>query len=90
MKAQSESSLDQRETIIELLSDDEVSKVSTAETAVRLAEGDEFLDLEQLGLSVQRADGVPVHIEGVLPRKVVHELTWIRILELLVKSGPKS
>ena len=47
-----------RENILMLVSDDEVARVSTAETAPRLAEGDEFLDLDQLERGVQRADGV--------------------------------
>ena len=44
-----------RDTILKLLSDDEVAKVSTAETASRLADGDEYLDLEHLDKGVRRA-----------------------------------
>ena len=83
MKKKEKTARLQREAIIELLSDDEVSKVSTAETAARLDEGDEFVDLDGLSHGIQRADGVPVHMGSVLARKVVHEQTWSRIAELL-------
>jgi len=77
-----------RETILDLLSDDEVSKVSTSETAVRLDEGDEFLDLGQLEAGVRIADGIEVHMGNVLPRKAVHQATWQQIRALLA-SPPK-
>jgi hypothetical protein len=77
-----------RETILDLLSDDEVSRVSNAETKVRLEEGDEFLDLEQLDAGVRLADGVLVHMGSVLPRKAVHEATWQQIRALLA-SPPR-
>jgi hypothetical protein len=72
-----------RETILDLLSDGELARVSTAETRVRLEEGDEFLDLERLEAGVQTADGVLVHMGGVLPRKAVLGPTWEQILALL-------
>jgi hypothetical protein len=72
-----------RESVLKLLSHDEVAKVSTAETADRLAAGDEYLDLEQLEQGVQRAGGTAVTMGHVLPRKAVHENTWSKILMLL-------
>ena len=72
-----------RDSILKLLSDDEVTTVSTAETAARLADGDEYLDLEQLAQGVQRASGKSVAMGRVLPRKAVHADTWNKILTQL-------
>ena len=69
-----------RDRILQLLSDDEVSSVSTAETAARLSDGDEYLDLEQLDQGVQRAHGTTTPMGRVLPRKAVHANTWSKIL----------
>ena len=44
-----------RETILKMLSSEEVARVSTAESASRLSEGEEYLDLEHLDQGVQRA-----------------------------------
>jgi putative heme transporter len=76
-----------REGILELLSDEEVARVSTAEAAVRLAEGDEYLDLEQLGLGVRKALGATAPMGRVLPRKAVHGSTWLKILAQLKGAG---
>jgi hypothetical protein len=67
-----------RETILKLLSDDEVSKVSTAEAAIHLADGEEYLDLERLEAGVLTAT-----MGTILPRKAVHAATWTRILQEL-------
>jgi hypothetical protein len=72
-----------RQSILELLSDEEVARVSTAETAPGLAEGEEYLDLEQPARGVLRAKGSPTTMGAVLPRKAVLEATWGRILGLL-------
>jgi hypothetical protein len=69
-----------RENILKLLSDEEVSRVSTAETAANLAIGDEYLDLEQLDRGVQQARGPAPAMGRVLPRKAVHASTWSRIV----------
>jgi hypothetical protein len=74
-----------RDSVLKLLSDEEVGKVSTAETAARLLAGDEYLDLEQLGQGVQRAGGNSTPMGRVLPRRAVHEDTWSKILALLAK-----
>ena len=44
-----------RESVLKLLSDDEVASVSTAEAAARLLDGEEYLDLGQLDRGVQQA-----------------------------------
>jgi hypothetical protein len=69
--------------LLKLLSDAEIASVSTAETAPRLSDGDEYLDLEELGLGVQRAVGLSPRTGGVLPRKAVREATWSAILARL-------
>jgi len=69
-----------REHILNLLSDDEVASVSTAETAVSLEKGEEFVDLEQLGRGVQNARTSAPVMGRVLPRKAVRDQTWRRIL----------
>ena len=46
-----------RDSILKLLSDDEVASVSTAETAARLTDGDEYLDLEHLGSRKKLGEG---------------------------------
>ena len=73
-----------RDSILKLLADDEVAKVSMAETAAHLLDGDEYLDLEQLEQGVQRAGGTATPMGRVLPRKSVHASTWSKILAVLV------
>jgi hypothetical protein len=72
-----------RDNILKLLSDDEVARVSTAETAPRLASGDEYLDLEQLEQGVRQAGQAGTPMGHVLPRKAVQEGTWRKILAQL-------
>jgi len=83
MKNDPRTDYETRDSIMKLLSDDEVASVSTAETAARLSDGDEYVDLEQLAEGVQRAHGAATHMGGVLPRKAVHEKTWSKILTQL-------
>jgi len=72
-----------RDRILQLLVEGEVDGASVVATAVRLANGDEYLDLEQLQQGVQRARGAVNPLSGVLPRKAIHEDTWRRILRQL-------
>jgi hypothetical protein len=72
-----------RDGILNLLSDDEVAAVSTAETAPRLSDGDEYIDLEQLDQGVRRALGATAPMGSVLPRKAIHDATWRKILARL-------
>lgn len=70
-----------RNTILNLLSNDEIAKVSTAEATSGLTKGAEFLDLEHLDQGVQRAGSVTkVAMGQVLPRNAVSEETWGKIL----------
>ena len=68
-----------RDAILMLLSDDETASVSTAETAISLEDGAEYLDLEQLEKGVQKARKNKMVMGRVLPRKAVHEKTWGKI-----------
>jgi hypothetical protein len=72
-----------RENVLKLLSDDEVASVSTAETATRLLDGEEYLDLEELERGVQQAKKSGPAMGRVLPRKAVHKDTWSKVLTLL-------
>jgi hypothetical protein len=72
-----------RESVLLLLSDDEVAAVATAETAARLADGDEYLDMEQLDQGVQKAHQKKTPMGRVLPKKSIHENTWQKILKQL-------
>ncbi len=83
MKADNRTTYVTRETILQLLSDDEVATVSTAETSPRLAAGDEYVDLEHLDDGVRRAGGAIAPMGRLLPKKAVHEATWAKILTKL-------
>jgi len=57
-----------------------VAKVSTAEDAPRLVEGDEYVDLEDLDSGVQLVQATPRTAPGhALPRSAVSEATWAKI-----------
>ena len=80
-----------RESVLMLLSDDEVAAVATAETAAHLTDGDEYLDMEHLDQGMQRADRKKSPMVRVLPKKSVHEDTWKKILKQLpAHSGVKA
>jgi hypothetical protein len=70
-----------RESILKLLSDAEVAKVSRAEDAPRLIEGDEYVDLEDLAAGVQRVQATPrTAASHALARSAVSEATWTKIV----------
>jgi hypothetical protein len=77
-----------REAILQLLSDEEVATVSTAETAPRLSAGEEYVDLEHLDDGVRRAGGSIAPMGRLLPKKAVQDATWAQILTKL--SAPRS
>lgn len=73
-----------RDTILRLLSDDEVACVRNVETASSLADGDEYVDLEHPDHGIRRAIEKPATPMGyVLPRKVVRGRTWRDVVILL-------
>jgi hypothetical protein len=77
-----------RDTILGLLSDEEVARVSNAEAAEALSVGDEYLDLEEIAQGVHCASGAPLPMGSVLPRRSVHANTWTRILARLPPGSP--
>ena len=83
MQFETRSDLVTRESILKLLSDDEVASVSISETATRLHDGDEYLDLERIDRGVQRAPGSHTPMGRVLAKKAVHAGTWTKIVARL-------
>ena len=70
-----------RDTILKLMSDEEIARVSTAEAASGLSDGAEYLDLEQIDRGIQRADPATMIAMGhVVPRGAVSAGTWTKIL----------
>ena len=75
-----------RDTILKLLSDEEIAKVSTAEATSELTEGGEYLDLEHLDQGVLRAKAATkVTMGNVLPRSAVRDETWSKIIAQLAR-----
>ena len=76
--------------VMSLLSDDEIASVSTAETAIRLPDDEEYVDLAQLEQGVRRSPGPATPLGRVLPRKAVQDATWRKIVAQLPPSPPLS
>jgi hypothetical protein len=72
-----------REAILALLSDAEVAKVSRAEDAPRLVEGDEYVDLEDLDAGVRQVHAKSPRAAHALPRSAVSDSTWQKIVRAL-------
>jgi hypothetical protein len=72
-----------RDRVLKLLSDQEVGSVATAETADRLDDGEEYLDLDRLHDGVQMAGSAAVPMGRVLPKKAIHASTWDKLLDQL-------
>jgi hypothetical protein len=73
-----------RDAILKLMSNDEIAKVSTAETAAGLKAGDEYLDLEHLDHGIQQAGtAAKVNMGQAVPRSAVSSETWSKILTQL-------
>jgi hypothetical protein len=83
-----------RDRIMNLLSDEENAKVSTAETAKHLATGEEYIDLTQLEKGVLIASlKATLPLNNVLPKNAVHAQTWLNIVAALPmahKTVPKG
>jgi len=80
MRNDKRNELANRESILKLLSEDEVARVSTAEAEAQLEHGDEYLDLQHLDEGVQWAPVAREPIAHLLPRKAVHQHTWSKIM----------
>ena len=69
-----------RETIVKLLSEDDVGGARVWGVVARLSAGDEYLDLEHLEDGVRRSSGTTVPMDYLLPKKAVRGETWGKIL----------
>ncbi len=83
MKTEQKNALVTRDAILKLLSDQETASVSTVETQASLADGDEYIDLEQLDQGVRKAAGSNVAMGRILAKKAVHQDTWRKILNMI-------
>jgi hypothetical protein len=77
-----------RDAIMSLLSDDEVAQASTAETAPRLSDGDQYIDLENLERGVQTSVGGAVVMGRVLTRTSIGDGTWAKVVAQLSALTP--
>jgi hypothetical protein len=76
-----------RDALLKLLSEDEVARLSTNEAGPRLADGDEYIDLEQIRKGVQCvAPYTIVRMGHVLPRSGVRAETWRKICARLAEG----
>jgi len=76
-----------RDSILKLLSEAELAKVSTAEDGLELAATDEYIDLEHLHQGVKRPPVQSTAASRMLPRSAVSEGTWRKILAVLGVIG---
>jgi hypothetical protein len=88
MKTENKADYSTRDAILKLLSDAELAKVCTAETAADLPAGEEYLDLEDLESGLRKAPVVPGEMGRVLSRTAVLQETWGKILRQLSKLPP--
>jgi hypothetical protein len=91
MKSNTRTEYVNRDAILKLLSDEEIARVSTAETALNLIDGDEYVDLEEPERGVRKALGTGTAPMGhLLPRKAVAEKAWQEIVALLLTLRTKG
>ncbi len=70
-----------RDAVLSLLSDAEIARVATLETAAQLAPGEEYIDLALPERGVLRAaPGIALDMAHVLPRSALSADTWEKIL----------
>jgi hypothetical protein len=90
MKKENRTEMVSREMILKMLSEDETGSVSSAETAMHLPKGNEYIDLLHLDRGVQKAGGTDVVMGHILSKKSVHKDTWTRIVaEITAHDLPK-
>jgi hypothetical protein len=86
MTTQTKKNLLTRDSILKLLTDAEVAKVSRAEDQARLIEGDVYVDLEDLDSGVQLVQRTPRTAPGhALPRSAVSDATWAKIVNAVAR-----
>ncbi len=69
-----------RDQILRELSDEEISEVSTAQSQARLADGEEYVDLERVEEGVRQVHGGRAPMGRILPRSAVRDATWSKIV----------
>jgi hypothetical protein len=74
-----------REAILNLLSDVEMAKVSRAEDAPRLIEGDEYVDLDDIAAGVRQVHEKAPRARHALPRSAVSDATWAKIIAAVAR-----
>jgi hypothetical protein len=80
-----------RHEVLELLSDDEIARVSTREAGSALDPGDEYLDLKHLKSGVRRMTAeTHVKLGDVLPRSAVNDETWSAICARLAERASRT
>lgn len=73
-----------RDTVLNLLSDEETGRVSMAESKPTLTSGVEYIDLDHLDQGVQRVRAEAEVVMGnVIPRASVSDVTWNKIVAQL-------
>ena len=75
----------ERNKILALLSEEEVARVSRAESEASMKKGDEYLDLSHPEKGVQRAD-TSMSMHNLLPKAAVREATWVEIVASLTPA----
>jgi hypothetical protein len=84
MTHQTRSDLIARDSLLKLLTDEEMARVSTAETGSSLTAGQEYIDLEHLDKGVQIYNtAANVVMSNALPRRAVGDPTWSNIITQL-------
>jgi hypothetical protein len=79
-----------RDTLLKLLTDEEMARVSTAETAAGLTPGQEYIDLEHIDRGVQVCNAATKVVMGnALPRRAVGDPTWTKIIAQLAPQPAK-
>lgn len=73
-----------KDTILKLLSDDELARVSSAEGAAPIPAGEEYVDLSHLERGVQRARDSATPMGKILPKSAVLPHTWTSVMAVLV------
>jgi hypothetical protein len=75
-----------RDSILKLLSEEELANVSNIEAGTRLPNGAEYLDLMRLDQGVQQAHGAAMDMSHLLPKSSLQEPTWAKILSQLAPA----
>jgi hypothetical protein len=80
-----------KSAVLKLLSDDEIAKLSQQEGGPMLAEGEEYIHLENIHGGVRRIqEKHPVKMGEILPRGAVREATWSAICALVAATTPMN